>query len=81
MLSYLNKVIDSIKIEKQFLNFYHRHPELIVIYNIGLITLLQQGKSEPILFCDLAYKFKTILRKPYFSDQFIKIIKRYKKWI
>ena len=28
---------------------------------------------------DLVYKFKVIVGKPYFSDQFKKIIKRYKK--
>ena len=31
------------KIRKAFSNFYHRQKELIVKYNIGLITLLQQG--------------------------------------
>ena len=29
--------------------FYQRHSELIVKYNIGLRTLLQQGISEPTL--------------------------------
>ena len=28
----------------------HRHSELIVNYNIGLKTLLQQGISEPIFY-------------------------------
>ena len=36
------------KIRKAFSKFYHRHPELIVTYKIGLKTLLQQGISEPI---------------------------------
>ena len=36
------------KIWKAFSKFYHRHSELIVKYNIGLKTLLQQGISEPI---------------------------------
>ena len=31
------------KIRKAFSKFYHRHSELIVKYNIGLKTLLQQG--------------------------------------
>ena len=35
------------KIRKAFSKFYHRHSELIVKYNIGLKTLLQQGISEP----------------------------------
>ena len=34
------------KIRKAFSKFYHRHSELIVTYNIGLKTLLQQGISE-----------------------------------
>ena len=46
------------KIRKAFTKFYHRHSELIVKYNIGLKTLLQQGISEPIFYGDLVYKFK-----------------------
>ena len=65
------------KIRKAFSKFYHRHSELIVKYNIGLKTLLQQGISEPIFYGDLVYKFKRIVRKPNFSDQFKKIVKRY----
>ena len=49
------------KIRKAFSKFYHRHSELIVKYNIGLNTLLQQGISEPIFYCDLVYKFKRIV--------------------
>ena len=65
------------KIRKAFSKFYHRHSELIVKYNIGLKTLLQRGISEPIFYGDLVYKFKRIVGKPNFSDQFKKIIKRY----
>ena len=65
------------KIRKAFSKFYHRHLELIVKYNIGLKTLLQQGISETILYGDLVYYFKRIVEKPYFSDQFKKIVKRY----
>ena len=36
------------KTRKAFSKFYHRHSELIVKYNIGLKTLLQQGISERI---------------------------------
>ena len=48
------------KLEKMYSNFknqYHRHSELIVIYNIGLKTLLKQGISDPIFYGDLVYKF------------------------
>ena len=65
------------KIRKAFSKFYHRHSELIVKYNIGLKTLLQQGISEPIFYGDLVYKFKRIVGKPNFSNQFKKIVKRY----
>ena len=65
------------KIRKTFSKFYYRHSELIVKYNIGLKTLLQQGISEPISYGDLVYKFKRIVGKPNFSDQFKKIVKRY----
>ena len=65
------------KIRKTFSKFYHRHSELIVKYNIGLKTLLQQGISKPIFYGDLVYKFKRIVGKPNFSDQFKKIVKRY----
>ena len=65
------------KIRKIFSKFYHRHSEFIVKYNIGLKTLLQQGISKPIFYGDLVYKFKRIVGKPNFSDQFKKIVKRY----
>ena len=61
------------KIRKAFSKFYHRHSELIFKYNIGLKTLLQQCISEPIFYGDLVYKFKRILGKSNFSDQFKKI--------
>ena len=65
------------KIRKLFSKFYNRHSELIIKYNIGLKTLLQQGISEPIFYSDLVYKFKRIVGKPNFSDRFKKIVKRY----
>ena len=39
-------------------------------------TILQQGISKPIFYGDLVYKFKRIVKKPNFSNQLIKIIKR-----
>ena len=64
------------KILKAFSKFYHRLSELIVKFTIELKTLLQQGISEPIFYGDLSYKLKRIVGKPYFSDQFKKIVKR-----
>ena len=46
------------------------------------MTLLQQGISgisEPVFYGDLVYKFKRIVGKPNLSNQFKKIIKRYKR--
>ena len=54
------------KIRKAFSKFYHRHSELIVKYNIGLKTLLQQGISVPILDDDLVNKIKRIVGGPNF---------------
>ena len=65
------------KISKAFSKSNHRHSELIVKNNVGLKTLLQQGISEPIFYGDLVYKFKRIVGKPNFSDQFKNIVKRY----
>ena len=70
------------KIRKAFSKLYHRDSELIVKYNIRLKTLLQQGISEPIFYGDLVYEFNIIVGNYNFSDQFKKIVKRYKKsWI
>ena len=43
------------KIRKAFSKFYHRHSVLILKYNIGSKTLLQQGISEPVFYGDLVY--------------------------
>ena len=45
-------------------------------------SLLQHGISVSVFNGDLGYKFKRIVGKPCFSDQFKKIIKFHKKsWI
>ena len=68
------------KLRKGFSTFNYKHSEFIVKYNICLKTLLQQGISEPVFYGDLVYKFKIIVGKPYFIDQFKQIvIKRYKR--
>ena len=40
---------------------------------------MQQGLSEPEFYGDLVYKFRKIVGKTKFSDQFKKIIMRYKR--
>ena len=59
--------------------FYRRHYELISKYNVGLKSLLHQGLSEPEFYGDLVYRFKKIRGMTDFSDQFRKIIMRYKR--
>ena len=64
---------------RHFLNSTTDTQSFFVKYNIGLKTLLQQGISEPIFYGDLVYKFKRIVGKANFGDQFKKIVKRYIK--
>ena len=67
------------KIRKAFSKFYHRHSGLIVKYNIGLKTLLQQRVLGPVFCGGLVCEFRRIVGEPNFSDQFKKIVKRYKR--
>ena len=46
--------------EAFFSKFYYRHSELIDKPNVYLKTLMQQGISEPVMYGDLVYKFKSI---------------------
>ena len=67
------------KLRKTFSKFYRRHYELVSKFNVGLKTLLHQGLSEPEFYGDLVYKFKKDVGRADFSDQFKKIIVRYKR--
>ena len=67
------------KVRKAFCKFYRRHYELISKFNVGLKSLLHQGLSEPEFYGDLVYKFKMIMGRTDFSDQFRKIIIRHKR--
>ena len=49
---------------------------LLVIFSLK--TLLQQGISEPEFYGDLVYRFRKIVGKSNFSEQFRKLINRYK---
>ena len=64
---------------KTFSKFYRRHYELVSKFNVGLKPLLHQGLSEPEFYGDLVYKLKKIEGRNDFSDQFRKIIVRYKR--
>ena len=54
--------------------------ELVSRFNVGLKSVLHQGLSEPEFDGDLVYKFKKIMGRTDFSDQFRKVIIRYKRF-
>ena len=59
--------------------FHRRHYESVSKFNAGLKSLLQQGLSEPELYGDLFYGLKTNMSRADISDQFRKVIIRYKR--
>ena len=61
------------KLRKTFSKFYRRHYELVSKFSVGLKTHLHQGLSEPEFYGDLVYKFKKIVGRADFSDQFRKL--------
>ena len=67
------------KLRKAFSKFYRRHYELISKFTDGFKRLLHQGLSEPEFYGDLVYRFKKIMGRTDFSDQFRKIIIRNKR--
>ena len=67
------------KLRNTFSKFHRRHYELVSKFSVGLKTLLHQGLSEPEFYGDLVYKFKQIVGRADYSDQFGKIIVRYKR--
>ena len=67
------------KLRKTFSKFYHRHYDLVSKFYTQLKSLLKQGLSLPEFYGGLVYKFKKIVGRNEFSDQFRKIIIRYKR--
>ena len=67
------------KLRKAFSKFYRRHSALYEKYSVSLKTLLQQGISEPEFYSDLVYRFRKIVGHSNFSEQFRKLINRYKR--
>ena len=61
------------KLRKAFSKFYRRHSDLLEKYSVSLKTLLQKGISEPEFYGDLVYRFKKIVGKSNFSEQFRKL--------
>ena len=67
------------KLLKALSKFYRRHSALLEKSSVSLKTLLQQGVSEPEFYSDLVYRFRKIVGKSNFSEQFRKLINRYKR--
>ena len=61
------------KLRKTFSKFYRRHYELVSKFNVELKTLFNQGLSEPEFYGVLVYKFKKIIGRADFSEQFKKL--------
>ena len=67
------------ELRKAFSKFYRRHSALLEKYSVSLKTLLQQGISGSEFYGDLVYRFRKIVGKSNFSEQFRKLINRYKR--
>ena len=67
------------KLCKVFSKFYRRHSALVEKYKVSQKTLLQHGISGPEFYGDLVYRFRNIVGKSNFSEQFRKLNNRYKK--
>ena len=59
--------------------FYRRHYDLVSKFNTGLKSFLKQDLLEPEFYGDLVYKFKKIVGRNDFSDQFRQPVIRYKR--
>ena len=58
---------------------YLRHSELVEKYSVSLRKHLQQGISEPEFYGDIVYRRRKIVGKSNFSEQFKKLMNRYKR--
>ena len=75
----LRQTYRCFKLRKAFSKFYRRHNTLVEKYNISLKTLPQQGISESEFYGDLVHRLSTFVGKFTFSQQFRKLINRYKR--
>ena len=75
----LGRAIVHFILRKAFSKFYRRHSASIEKYSVSLKTLLQQGISESEFYGDLVYRFKKNVGISNFSEQFRKLINRYKR--
>ena len=72
--NFLGRAIVILNFLRRFRNSYCRHSTLVEKYNVSLKTLLQQVISEPEFYGDLVYRFRKIVGKSNFSEQFRKLI-------
>ena len=77
--NFLGRAIVILNSVRRFLNFNRRHSALLEKYSVSLKTLLQQGISEPKFYGDLVCRCRKIVGKSNFSEQFRKLINRYKR--
>ena len=77
--NFLGRAIVILNFVRLFSKFYRRHSALLEKYSVSLKTLVQQGISEPDFYGDLVYRFRKIVGKSNFSEQFRKLINRYKR--
>ena len=75
-ISKINATYERLKARNFFICWYF---SFLCAVEISLLVELNMKKvlSEPIFYGDSVYKFKRIVGKPNFSDQFKKIVKRY----
>ena len=76
--NFLGRAIVILNFVKCFRNFI-ADSALVEKYCVSLKTLLQQGLSEPEFYGDLVYRFRKIVGKSNFSEQFRKLINHYKR--
>ena len=60
------------KLRKTFSKFYRRHCELVSKFNVGLKNTFASRLIGTGIYGDLVYKFKKIVHRANFSDQFRK---------
>ena len=66
-------------LRKAFSNFYRRHSALVEKYSVNLKKVLQQRLSEPEFYGNIEYRFRKVVGKSNFSEQFRKLNNRYKR--
>ena len=77
--NYFGRAIISLNFVRRFRNFIADTVPWQKKYSVSLKNILQQGMSEPEFYGDLVYRFRKIVGKFNFSEQFRKLINLYKR--